>query len=54
MLELISSGLGHSGPSPRPHALMGGNFLISGQWAPWPAPISRAHESKFTAKVIHT
>jgi hypothetical protein len=31
LVELISSGLGHRGPSLPPHALIRGNFLISGQ-----------------------
>jgi hypothetical protein len=53
-LELISSGLGHRGLSPPPHALIRGNSLISGQWAPLPAPISRTHKPKFTAEEIDT
>jgi hypothetical protein len=32
MLELISNGLGHRGPSPPLHDLIGGNSLISRQW----------------------
>jgi hypothetical protein len=47
MLELISSGLDHKGPSPPPHARIEGNPSISGQWAPMPMTINRACEPKF-------
>jgi hypothetical protein len=41
-------------PSPPPHALIEGNSLISGQWAPPPAPISRAPGPKFVVKEFDT
>jgi hypothetical protein len=54
MLELISSILDHRRPRPLPHALIGEISLIHGQWAPSPAPISRAHEPKFAAEAMYT
>jgi hypothetical protein len=54
MLEFISSGLAHRGPSPPSHALIEGNPLISGPLAPPPAPICWAHEQKFAAARVTT
>jgi hypothetical protein len=53
-LELISSELGHRGPSPPPHDLIGDNPLISGQWIPLSTPICRVHEAKFAAARVRT